>query len=37
MDMSRRHAIAARISVSSLALALAVAAWAFVSVLLSRF
>jgi hypothetical protein len=36
MDMSRRQAIAARISVSSLALGLAAAAWAFASVLLSR-
>jgi len=36
MDMSRRQAIAARISVSSLALGLALAAWAFASVLLSR-
>jgi hypothetical protein len=36
MDTSRRQAIAARISVSSLALGLAAAAWAFTSVLLSR-
>ena len=36
MDMSRRQVITARISASSLALILALAAWAFASVLLSR-
>lgn len=36
MDTSRRQVITARISASSLALGLALAAWAFASVLLSR-
>jgi hypothetical protein len=34
--MSRRHLLAARISVSSIALTCAVAAWALVNELLSR-